>query len=151
MSKPSKILIDTCFLISLVNEQDGLHTNAEDYFRHFIAERADLFISTIALAEFMERQGELEIIENFKVLSFDMDEARALNKHFSRADVNANGSTAQSRIAFKDDMKIVATALSREIDSILSANNDLNKIAMEKGLKVIDYGRPLSIYLGTLF
>lgn len=143
----TRILVDTCFLVSLVNTGDAQHASAEEYFRWFLSQKADLYLSAITLSEFQEKQ-DLEILENFKVIAFGLDETAAQHKHFSRGDVSGLPST--QRVLVKDDIKILSTAFAHDIPAVLSANDDFNKLAASRGLKVINYITPLSDYLGQL-
>lgn len=141
------ILVDTCFLISLVNKGDPLHANAEAYFRWALAEKIPLYMSAITLSEFQQKQ-ELGILENFKILIFGLSEIAAQHKHFSRDDVS--GLPSDQKVLVKDDIKILATCLAHEIDTVLSSDGDLGTLAKSKGLKVIDFKTPISEHLGEL-
>ncbi len=143
----TKVLIDTCFLIALVNEQDPFHKNAEEYFRHFVESGTELLLSAICMSELYERQ-ELEIIENFRVISFSIDEVAAQRKFFARTDTSS--SPDSTRIQVKDDIKIISSGLAHGAAAVLSANDDFNKMAERVGLRVIDYRVPLATYLGKL-
>lgn len=144
----SKILVDTCFLISLVNTGDSLHTNAEDYFRWLLSQGVDLYMSAITLSEFQDKQDDLEILENFRVVAFGPREAAAQHSKFPREIIN--GATGERRASVKDDIKILATCFSKGIPTILSSDSDLIKLALSHGLRVIDFKTPLANYLGQL-
>ena len=141
------ILVDTCFLISLVNEDDSLHRNAENYFRWGLAQKANLYLSTITLSEFQQKQ-EPGIIENFQILPFGLEESASQHQHFSRNDVGGRSSAEKAQV--KDDIRIIATCLARGIGAVLTADDDLIGLAKRVGLRVIDYRVPLSSYLGQL-
>ncbi len=144
----NKILIDTCFLISLVNEDDPQHENAEEYFRYFISEGITLVLSTIVLTEFQDRQPKLEILENFQVAVFGVEESNAHREHFSRSDTAKQ--SPKDKDGVKDDTKIIATALANGISTTLSVNSDFIRMAKKRGLENINYQEPLSSYLGQL-
>ena len=145
--KETSVLVDTCFLISLVNEGDAQHTDAETYFRHFMTEKVPLYLSIISLSEFQQKQDP-EIIENFRVITFGMDEVAAQHKHFGREIVS--GLPAKERVSVKDDIKIIATCLAHKIEAVLSVNDDFNVLARGRSLRIIDYRVPLKNYLGQL-
>lgn len=138
--------IDTCFLISFVNPDDSLHKNADDYFRYFIEKGITLYFPIICWSEIMERQPTLEILENFKLLSFSLAEAAVQHKHFSRADVNGKN----NKVEVKDDIKIIATFLANDVKLVVTANEDFITLAKSKDINIIDYREPLTTYLGAL-
>lgn len=145
--KDTKVLVDTCFLISLVNDDDAQHQSAEEYFRHFLSSDVELYMSMITLSEFQQRQ-QPEIIENFQLISFGINEVAAQHKHFGRSDVS--GLSSEQKVLVKDDVKILATVLAHEIEAVASVNDDFCKLAVSKGIRVIDYKVALTTYLGQL-
>lgn len=142
------ILVDTCFLISLVNENDALHKNAEDYFRWALDHGMTLLISTISLSEFYEKQEKLEIEENFQLIPFGYEEALIQHKYFPREELK--GHSGDEKVVVKDDIKIIASGIARKVDAVLSSNDDFNVMAADKELKVINFSTPLSTFLGQL-
>lgn len=46
------VLLDTSFLIRLLKADDPLHANAKAYFRYFIENDVEMYISTISIAEY---------------------------------------------------------------------------------------------------
>lgn len=143
-----RVLVDTCFLISLVNTGDSLHANAEDYFRWLLSSGTTLYMSIITLSEFQEKQDELQIIENFKVLPFGLDDVAAQHAKFPREIVN--GSSGDERVGVKDDIKILSTCFAQEVPVVLSSDSKLLGLATSSGLRVIDFKVPLHTYLGQL-
>lgn len=49
---PEGFLLDTSFFLRLLNENDPLFMNADDYFKYFLHNSLPLFISTISIAEY---------------------------------------------------------------------------------------------------
>ena len=143
-----KVLVDTCFLISLVNEKDSLHKNAEDYFRWLLSNATTLYMSTITLSEFQEKQSELGILENFRLLPFGMEEVAAQHVKFPREIIN--GSSGDARVGVKDDIKILSTCFAKNIETILSADSKLIILATSNGLRVIDFKKPIQEHLAQL-
>jgi predicted nucleic acid-binding protein len=70
------VLLDTSFFIRLMDESEPLHKNALGYFRYFLESDFELFISTIAIAEYCVR-GKLDELplRNLKILPFNLDHA----------------------------------------------------------------------------
>lgn len=143
-----KVLVDTCFLISLVNEGDSLHKNAEDYFRWLLSTGTTLFMSTISLSEFQERQSDFGILENFRLLPFGLEEVAAQHAKFPREIIS--GTSGDVRVGVKDDIKILSTCFARNIGTILSADSKLISLAQTNSLSVIDFKKPLQKHLGQL-
>ncbi|WP_100629846.1 type II toxin-antitoxin system VapC family toxin [Algoriphagus formosus] len=71
------VLLDTSFFIRLMDERDPLHLNALGYFKYFLENDYELFISTIAIAEYCVR-GEIDELplKNLRVLPFNLEHAR---------------------------------------------------------------------------
>lgn len=149
MSEPkyTKVLTDTCFLISLLNENDAQHKHAEEYFRYFIEQKTQLYLSTISLSECYEKQ-QPTIIRNFKLVSFGLNESTMQHDLFQRSDVQSKAS--EEKIVVKDDIKIISSAVANKIPNILSVNDDFCKMAQKVSLNVIDYRVDLSAHLGKL-
>ncbi len=71
------VLLDTSFLIRLLNDEDPLHQNAKDYFKYFLESDIILKVSTISIAEYCVG-GKLEELPlmNIQILPFNLDHAR---------------------------------------------------------------------------
>lgn len=107
------ILCDTGFLIRLNQPQDELHANARAYLKYLLAGDHQLFISTIALAEYAVRDK----IENlpmkyFRVLPFNIDHAQTAGEFakivFSKRDQIPSEIT--QRVIIPNDTKMFAQA-----------------------------------------
>lgn len=71
------VLLDTSFFIRLMDERDPLHHNALGYFKYFLEKDYELFISTIAVAEYCVK-GEIDELplKNLRILPFNLDHAQ---------------------------------------------------------------------------
>lgn len=107
------VLCDTGFLIRLNQPQDLLHANARGYLKYLIANDHQLYVSTIALAEYAVRDK----IENlpmryFRVLPFNIDHAQKAGEFagivFSRRDQIPDEIT--QRVIIPNDTKMFAQA-----------------------------------------
>lgn len=112
------VLLDTSYLISLVNARRLHHTTAADYYRHLVKHDIPMYFSAIVAAEFGIRQPITELpLDHFRILDFNV-------KHGQRAaDLwNALGprDEADSRIVVRDDVKLLAQACEERIDFILT-------------------------------
>lgn len=71
------VLIDTCFLIKLLDKTSDLHQNALGYFQYFLKEKIVMKVSTISIAEYCVR-GDFEDIpiRNFQLINFNLPHAQ---------------------------------------------------------------------------
>jgi len=53
------VMLDTSFVIRLLDDTSDLHQSANDYFKYFLENDYELYISTIAIAEFCV-QGSID-------------------------------------------------------------------------------------------
>ena len=68
-----KALLDTSFFLRLLDSNDPLHENAKDYFEYMLNNGFELYISTIAIAEFCVRNSLDHLpLKNVRVLPFNI-------------------------------------------------------------------------------
>lgn len=71
------VLLDTSFLIRLLNAEDELHENAVGYFRYFLENKIILKVSTITIAEYCVRGKTDELpLRNIQIIPFNLDHAK---------------------------------------------------------------------------
>jgi len=103
-------LVDTSFLISLVNKNRPCHEVAKHYYKYCLENQITLLLPTVVVAEFAIKQSPDDLpLRNFQVLPFVYRDAKRcadLNVSYYRTKL---GSTGQ-RDAVKDDFKIIAQA-----------------------------------------
>lgn len=74
---PEGFLLDTSFFLRLLNENDPLFTNADDYFKYFLHNSLPLFISTISIAEYCVYGSVDELpLKNVIILPFNFNHAK---------------------------------------------------------------------------
>ena len=72
----SAILLDTSYLISLVDPNRPNHETAVSYLREALRRGVPLYLSAIAASEFQVRQAVTDLpLRNFEVLPFNIDHA----------------------------------------------------------------------------
>lgn len=73
----NKAILDTSFLIRLLDEKSDLHQNALDYYRFFLENEYELYVSTISIAEYCVK-GHMEHIpwDVLRVIPFNLDHAK---------------------------------------------------------------------------
>jgi predicted nucleic acid-binding protein len=150
------ILIDTCYLIKLLDETDPLHQNAKDYFRYFIQQNSTLWISTISIAEFCVRGSFDDIpIRNLKVLPFNVDHAIIAGK-FMEIVFRQKNSVSAPRAIIPNDCKLFSQASFETIECFLTTDGPSEKmfniIKSELNPKFVIHNikTPLAEYLGEL-
>ena len=105
------VVLDTSFLITLADSSRAHHQAARQYWRFFAEQGVPLFLPTIVVSEFCIKQAlPTEIIRACVVLPFNWEDAlKAASLDFTRFN-----RTDGSRDALKDDVKIIAQAMTRE-------------------------------------
>lgn len=72
-NKEFSVILDTSFMIRLLNESDSLHLNAKGYFRYFLENNIPMYFSTISIAEYCVI-GDFEDLpfRNIRILPFNI-------------------------------------------------------------------------------
>ncbi len=110
----NSVLLDTSFLIRLMNRQDKWHPIAREYFRELLNEGWILKVSTIAIAEYCVKDAADHLpLKNLQILPFNF-------KHAERAgqfgnilfEARKEGSDSQEncRCTVTNDAKLFAQA-----------------------------------------
>ncbi len=101
------VVLDTGFLISLVDKERSEHETAKAYYRFFLENGFMLMVPTIVVAEFSIKQSFEDLpLHNFTILPFNYGDAVTcgeLNAFYYRQQLKAG-----QRDAVKDDFKIIA-------------------------------------------
>lgn len=105
------VVLDTGFLISLVDRNRPCHGSARAYYKHFLDHQIAMLVPTVVAAEFAIVQPVDDLpLRNFRILPFNLTEAikcAELNAHYYRQVLGQVG----KRDAVKDDFKIIAQAV----------------------------------------
>ena len=101
----SAFLLDTSFLITLVDDSRPHHADAMRYLREAVQRGATLYLSAVVVSEFHAKQPITDLpLRNFHVLPFNIDhgmKAGQLWNLISRDD-------GDSKAIVKDDLKLIA-------------------------------------------
>jgi hypothetical protein len=104
-------VLDTGFLISLVDRNRKCHQAARSYYKFFLEHNVVMLLPTVVVSEFSIVQPVTDLpLRNFRVLPFNFLDAvkcAELNAHHYRQQL---GNTGQ-RDSVKDDFKIIAQAV----------------------------------------
>ena len=112
------VLLDTSFLISLVNSHRAHHATAVQYYRHCRQHNVPMYFSSIVASEFGIKQPITELpLDHFRPLDFNL-------AHGQRAASlwNALGPRDQgdARAVVRDDLKLLAQARHEGIGVLLT-------------------------------
>ena len=112
-------ILDTGFLISLVDRNRPFHETAKEYYKYFLENGITMFLPTIVAAEFEIKQPISDLpLRNFRVLPFNLGDAiRCAKLNFS---YYRNKHKAGQRDAVKDDFKIIAQAVEQDARLLLT-------------------------------
>jgi predicted nucleic acid-binding protein len=118
----SGFLLDTSFLITLVNPERSHHETAKSYYREALLRAAPLYLSTIVASEFQVGQPLQTLpLHQFIVLPFNFDHA-VMAGDFYNALVQIGRDWEGQRGAVKDDVKLLAQAECSAIPYLLTAD-----------------------------
>jgi predicted nucleic acid-binding protein len=152
------VYLDTSFFIRLMDERDPLHKNAVGYFKYFLENDFELFISTIAISEYCVRGKLAELpLRNLKILPFNLDHAEKTGELAEVVFKEKNRLSLSQRTIIPNDTKLFAqAAIEKSIRFYLSSDSESNKIytlLREKKLinfEFIDLSIPHSEFFGIL-
>jgi hypothetical protein len=111
-------LLDTGFLISLVDGRRPHHATAVQYYRHMLQNDVPMYFSAIVAAEFGIKQPITDLpLNNFRILNFNIPHAQKAAGLW-----NALGSrdTNDARQVVREDVKLIAQATHESIALILT-------------------------------
>jgi hypothetical protein len=112
------VLLDTSFLISFADPGRKHHAVAVQYFKFFAAEGLPMFLSTIAAAEFHQKQPVTDLpLDAIQTLPFNLvDAMRAAELDFTLF----KGTPGVPRDALKDDFKLLGQVKANDIAYVLT-------------------------------
>ena len=114
----ASVLLDTSFLISLVDGRRSNHIIAAQYYRLMLEQQIPMYFSAIVAAEFAVKQSITELpLKNFRSMPFNIphsnESARLWNALGQRDD-------GDSRATVRDDVKLMAQAAHESIPFIMT-------------------------------
>ena len=113
------VILDTGFLISLINKDRPGHEAAKAYYKYFLENEFMMLVPTIVVSEFSSKQPFDELpLHNFTILSFNYGEAVScgeLNAFYYRKKLKVG-----QRDAVKDDFKIIAQAKEQDVTHLIT-------------------------------
>ena len=105
------VILDTSFIIRLLDLNSPLHQNAIDYFRYFLHNGIPLYFSTISVAEYCVKGDFKDLpFNNLRILPFNIFHAKEAGT-FTRILFNAKKTgelIIKERVVVPNDSKILA-------------------------------------------
>lgn len=126
------VLCDTSFFIRWASPNDALHPAAQTYLKFLVESGHELYVSTIALAEYAVRDSISHLpLRYFRVLPFNVDHAQRAGE-FARAVFAARKNLSvqlDQRTVIANDTKLFAQAdVAPAITHYLTADRECEKV-----------------------
>ncbi len=153
------VLLDTSFCIRLLKMDDPLHQNAIEYFQYFLEHKIELYISTIAIAEYSVKDDPVNLpLKMMKIIPFDFFDGKTAGEFYSILLEQKNKTQAVDRNIVKDDCKLIAQLYNRKIEGYITKDRKsfsqiIKPITEIRGfsIELIDFSFSLKEYKGELF
>jgi predicted nucleic acid-binding protein len=153
------VLLDTSFCIRLLKKDDTLHQNAIDYFQYFLDQKIELYISTIAIAEYSVKDDPINLpLKMMKIIPFDFFDGKTAGEFHSILLEQKTKVQDIDRNVVKDDCKLIAQLFNRKIEGYMtkdrkSFNQIIMPITESKGfsIELLDLSISLKEFKGELF
>lgn len=121
------VFCDTSFFIRLLDKTDKLHNNAKGYFKYFTENDFELFVSTIAIAEYCVGGDIHELpLRNLQIVPFNLDHSKQTGE-FAKIIFRRKGKLKlKERNIIPNDTKLFAQAdIEKAAEFYLSSILDL--------------------------
>jgi hypothetical protein len=133
----NSVLLDTSFLISLVDASRENHNKATEFYKYFIDNKIAMVLSAIVTSEFCIKQPITDLpLENFRPLPFNLPDSYHISNLFE--DKFKNVDNGISRVSVKDDYKIASQCNFNNITYLLTEDEPLftllNSLRSEKNI-----------------
>lgn len=121
----TRVLIDTSFLITLVDGKRRHHSIAAQYYRLALEQQIPIYLSVIAASEFAVKQALTDLpLKQFRILPFNLPHAIRAAELWRQLDRDES----DNRAVVRDDIKLLAQADKESIQTILTEDaNTLHK------------------------
>ncbi len=152
------ILLDTSFCIRLLKSNDPLHQNAKEYFKYFLEQKIEIYLSSIVIAEYSVKDDANNLpLEFVKIIPFDFFDGKTAGEFHSILIDNKEQVANIERNVIKDDCKLVAQIFNRKIQGYITKDRKsfgqiIQPITTAKGfnIELLDLEISLHEYKGQL-
>lgn len=126
-----QVTLDTSFLITFADPERRNHAVAVEYFRHCLAQRIPMWISTVVAGEFEVGQPISDLpLQNFRILPYNLAHAIQAAAFFKVIREAQTPPLEDRRPIIINDLKLIAQAEDEQISVILTEDtNTLVRIA----------------------
>ncbi len=155
----NSILLDTSFCIRLLKSNDDLHQNAKDYFKYFLENKIEIYLSSIVIAEYSVKDDANNLPLQFvKIIPFDFFDGKTAGEFHSILIRNKEQVANIERNVIKDDCKLIAQIFTRKIEGYITKDKKsfsqvIQPIVKDKAFKImlLDLEVPFNAFKGELF
>lgn len=154
------VILDTSFMIRLLNDSDPLHSNAIGYFRYFLENDVPMYFSTVSVAEYCVR-GDFDDLpfRNIRILPFNIFHAKEAGR-FANALFEAKANKiidVPDRLIIPNDSKLFAQgAYEKDIKYFVTAdtrskkNIEIIQRTCDADIKHLDIHTPYGSIFGQI-
>jgi len=113
------VLLDTSFLITLVDRNRPNHCVATQYYQYLLESETPMYLSAIVASEFEIKQPVTSLpLENFRTLPFNITDA-ILAAHYWNILAQSRDENTRRHVA-RDDVKLIAQASRENISHLFT-------------------------------
>ena len=160
MNGIASVLLDCSFCIRLLKRDDEFHQNCVDYFKYFIENNIEMYLSTIVVSEYSvgDNPENLLSLNSFRLLEFDFSDAKYSGEFLALLkEIGKFGDFGERKVVI-NDLKLFAQIYNRKIDAYITKDRKSFKKMIEPlkqefnfKFEAIDLTTALNAKLGRLF
>ena len=125
----NSVLLDTSFIITLIDSTRANHSKAKEFYKHFIDNDFGIVVSTIVLSELSVKMDLNNLpMKDWQVTVFDAVDARKTG----RIEYIRSTTSGIKRDCIKDDFKIISQALNNNVDYLITDDEQMVDKIIEK-------------------
>ena len=136
-----------------------MHQNAKDYFKYFLEQKVEMYLSSIVIAEYSVKDDAINLpLEFVKIVPFDFFDGPTAGEFHSILINNKEQIANIERNVIKDDCKLLAQIFNRKIGAYITKDKKsfgqiFQPILKAKGfnIELLDFEIPLKDFKGELF